>query len=331
MECQCDQNTGDAAAGWMSGSNVQMGAFAVVGYLLYRFSQTLPALIRWPIRLFCSITGLSALWGWVSHLVGTLHVIRRLFKCLSWIWRFMVGSSGEESQSVTGDLNLIDLRLVLLGPSGGGRTSLADIFLEKSETRDCKDPLNRSIKRSRVLDGRVLTVVNTPDVLGSLLGNRIRVQEALRSLQFTSPGPHAFLLVVRVTGSSSEDKQEICQAIRATLELFGDEVKDHILPVLTHTDHLAGGQTIKQLLEEDTGTLRRLLSLCGQRPELVDIRPDLPQEAKRELRRRCVERVLEMRELRGPFIHELQRREDSLREKLLSDMTSSLLQKLDHT
>lgn len=192
------------------------------------------------------------------------------------------------------------------------------------------DPLKQSIKRSRVLDGAVLTVVNTPDVLGSRLGNNIRVQEALRSLQFTSPGPHAFLLVIRVTGSSTEDKQEISQAIKATLELFGDEVKDYILPVLTHTDHLGGKQTIKQLLE-DTGTLRRVLALCGQRPELVDIRPDLPQEAKRELHQHLVARVMEIKELRGHFIHELQRREDSLREQLLADMTSSLLQKLDHT
>ncbi|TNN04137.1 hypothetical protein fugu_001166 [Takifugu bimaculatus] len=75
MECRCDQDgTEDAVPGWwLSSSNVQMGAFTLVGYLLYRFSQTLPALIRWPIRIFCSLTGLSALWGWVSRLMGTLR------------------------------------------------------------------------------------------------------------------------------------------------------------------------------------------------------------------------------------------------------------------
>ncbi|MEQ2300808.1 hypothetical protein AMECASPLE_029698 [Ameca splendens] len=92
MECQCENNAEAASAGWfLSGSNVQMGAFTVVGYLLYRFSQTLPALIRWPIRFFCYITGLSALWGWVSRLVGTLRGIKNLLKWLSRIWRFLVG------------------------------------------------------------------------------------------------------------------------------------------------------------------------------------------------------------------------------------------------
>ncbi|XP_017289116.1 GTPase IMAP family member 8 isoform X2 [Kryptolebias marmoratus] len=338
MECQCEKNTEDVAGWWMGGSNVQMGAFAVVGYLLYRFSQTLPALIRWPIHLFCSLTGLSALWGWVSHLVGTLRGIQSLFKCLSRIWRFMVGSSGEGSQSVTGILNLIDdtfkkpgLRLILLGPSGGGRTSLANTLLGNNETRASMEPLSQSIRRSKVLDGRELTIVDTPDILGSVLGNNSRAREALRSLQLTNPGPHAFLLVIRAPGSKIQFNQDITQAIRATLELFGEEVMGHIIPVLTYADHLGRKQTIDQLLEADTGTLRRALSLCGQRAELVDNRPNLPPEAKSELRRHLVEHVMEMKELRGHFIHELQRREDNLREKLLADMTSALAKKLGHT
>lgn len=191
------------------------------------------------------------------------------------------------------------------------------------------DPLNQSIRRSTVLDRGELTVIDTPDVLGLVLENNIRAREALKCLQFTSPGPHAFLLVIRAPGSSIGANQEITQAIQATLELFGEEVRGHIIPVLTHADRLGGKQTVDQML--DTGSLRRVLSLCGQRAQLVDNRPDLPQKAKGELRRHLVERVSEMKELRGHFIHELQRREDKLREKLLTDMTSALAEKLDHT
>lgn len=152
----------------------------------------------------------------------------------------------------------------------------------------------------------------------------------MRCLQFTSPGPHAFLLVIRAPGSSRGANQDITQAIQATLDLFGEEVTGHIIPVLTHADGLGRKPTVDQMLEADTGTLRRALSLCGQRAELVDNRPDLPQNAKSELRRHLVERVMELKELRGHFIHELQRREDNVREQLLADMTSALAQKLDH-
>ncbi|KAF7204820.1 transcript variant X4 [Nothobranchius furzeri] len=336
MECQCDKNTEDAVASWwMSGSNAQMGAFAVVGYLLYRFSQTLPALIRWPIRLFCSITG-----------------IRSVFRCLSRMWRFMVasssyfkwvvpiiriitGSSGEGSQSdsrlnnildlISGTSKKSDLRLVLLGPRGGGRTSLANTLIGTSETNTSMEALNQSISRCTTMNGRELTVIDTPDILGSSLGSYIRAREALRSLQLTSPGPHAFLLVIQAPGSSMGVNQDPIQAIQSTLELFGEGVTGYIIPVITHADHL---KTLDQLLEADPRNLKRALSLCEQRAELVDNRPGLPPEERSSLYSCLVERVIELKEVRGHFIHELQRREDDLREKLLTDMSSALATKL---
>ncbi|XP_018540949.1 uncharacterized protein LOC108889105 [Lates calcarifer] len=188
MECQCEKNNSDDAVSgwWLNGNSVQMGAFTVVGYLLYRFSQTLPALIRWPIRLFCSLTGLSALWSWVSRLVGTLRGIQSLFKWLSRVWKFVVafsskfkwlvavvkaitGSSGDGAESGTTPANILNLltdlsggscptkpglRLILLGPTGGGRTSLADTVLGSSETKSPTGPLMESTKRRSVVDGR---------------------------------------------------------------------------------------------------------------------------------------------------------------------------------
>ncbi|KAM4524069.1 uncharacterized protein PAE49_000533 [Odontesthes bonariensis] len=363
MECRCDQdNTDDAVAGWwLGGNNAQMGAFAIVGYLLYRFSQTLPALIRWPIRLFCSLTGLSALWGWVSHLVRTLRGIKSLFKWLSRIWQFIVGissrfmwfkattgSPGEgssESQTdstIASIQNLIrdlsscsapkkqGLRLILLGPSGGGRTSLADTLLGDSGTKVLKDPLMQSTKQRTLVDDRELTVIDTPDVLGASMGNNQRAREALRSLQLTSPGPHVFLLVIRAPGSSMGIDQDAFQAIQATLELFGEGVLGHIIPVLTHADRLGRQHTVDELLEKDVGNLKRVTSLCGQRPELVDSRSDLPPKEQGVLRSQLLGRVTQMKEVRGHFVHELQKREDHLREELLTDMSAALAGKLGH-
>ncbi|XP_049419019.1 GTPase IMAP family member 1-like isoform X1 [Epinephelus fuscoguttatus] len=342
MECQCDKDTPEDAGWWMNANSVQMGAFTVVGYLLYRFSQTLPALIRWPIRLFCSVTGLSALWGWVSRLVGTLRVIKSLCKWLSRVWKFFAASSSKfkwlvaviTGSSTDGALesgtNKPGLRLILLGPTGGGRTSLADTLVGNSETRAPMGPLMESTKRRIVVDGREIVVIDTPDLLGLSLGNTKRAREALRSLQLSSPGPHAFLLVIRAPGSSMGMDQDAAQAVRATLELFGDGVVGHIIPVLTHADRLGRKCSVDQLLDADSGGLKRALSLCDQRPELVDNRPDCPPGARGVTRRQLVERVMEMKTLRGHFIHELQRSEDRMREELLADMGSALARKLGH-
>ncbi|XP_028332266.1 immune-associated nucleotide-binding protein 7-like [Gouania willdenowi] len=338
MECQCDREASqDAASGWWMGTNsVQMGAFTVVGYLLYRFSQTLPALIRWPIRIFCSLTGLTALWGWVSRLVGTLRGIQSLCKWLSRVWRFIVGfcskfkwlsaavraitgSSDDESSKLSTDPSS-SVRLILLGPSDGGRTSLAHALFGIHEIRPPKGGLVESTVRRAVVDGRDLTVVDTPDLLGPSMGNGKRAREALRSLQLTSPGPHAFMLVMPTSSTLT------AQLMQAIVELYGDGVLEYIIPVLTHAEPAEGGGP-----DVDAGPVKQGLSLCGQRPELVENQPDRSPETLRVLRQRLLGRVVELRETKDLFIHEIHREEERLREDLLNDMASSLTKKLKHT
>lgn len=220
--------------------------------------------------------------------------------------------------------------MILLGPAGGGRTSLAETLLGNSDTREHVGPLIESTKRKRVVDGTAVTVIDTPDLLGPSLGNSKRATEALRSLQLTSPGPHAFLLVIRAPASTGGINQDAAQEIRATLELFGEGAVEHIIPVLTHADRLGRRRTIDQLLDMDAGGMKTALSLCHQGPELVDNRPDCPPEVQSVMRRQLVERVMQMKTLRGHFVHELQRKEDRIREELLADMASALARKLGH-
>ncbi|XP_062416145.1 GTPase IMAP family member 4-like [Pungitius pungitius] len=340
MECQCENKSEDAVTGWMSSSTSHMGAFTVVGYLLYRFSQTLPALIRWPIRLFCSLTGLSSLWSWVSHLVGTLRGIQGLCKWLSRIWRFAGASSSKLKglvAAITGSsavdpemdrTNRPGLRLIVLGPRGGGRTSLADTLLGDSKKTAPTGPLMESTRRRSLMDGTEVTVIDTPDLLGPSLGVNERAREALRSLQLASPGPHAFLLATPAGGSSTGVDQETAEAMQSTLELFGDGVAGYVIPVLTHGARQGRRHTEGRGPDVDSEAVERARSLCHRRPELVDNGTDCPPEAKSRTRKQLVGRVREMNG--GHFVHELQRREDAMREELLADMASVLAGKLGH-
>lgn len=191
--------------------------------------------------------------------------------------------------------------------------------------------MKESTNRRAVVDGGEVTVVDTPDLLASSLGSNKKAREALRSLQLVSPGPHAVLMVIRAPGSNVGVDQDATQAVKAVVELFGDEVLGHIIPVFTHADGLGRKQTVDQLLDADTrGDLRKAVSLCGQRPELVDNRPDSSPQARSVVRRQLAGRVMELKELRGHLVHELQRREDRMREEVLTDMASALARKLGH-
>ncbi|XP_036390572.1 GTPase IMAP family member 4-like [Megalops cyprinoides] len=354
---------------WINFNSLLTGALTVLGYLLYKFSQALPAIIRWPIRIFCSLTGLSSLWSWVSRLLSTVRGIQTLLKWLSSLWKVIAALPSKLSwvpvviKAIAGSLtnvkkcleavtNLIQylrglskskslqtthspspstftsdpsnprLRLILVGPPGGGRSSLGDTLLS------CSGGLPRVLRQSAsqrtIVEGREVTVVDTPDLLGSSLGAAERAREALRSIQLASPGPHAFLLVMPAPGLSDECNISEIQALRALLALVGEGALNHVLPVLTHADSVGSPCTLAHLLQVAPEGLRATLSLCSQRAEIVDNSPACSPSKKRALARRVLERVLEMRELGGHYRHELQRREDRIREELLEDMVAVL-------
>ncbi|XP_057682645.1 GTPase IMAP family member 4-like [Corythoichthys intestinalis] len=348
MECKCETGNIQDGEGWLSGKNAQMGAFAIVGYLLYRFSQTLPAIIRWPIRLFCSITGLSALWGWVSRIVGTLRGIQSLCKWLSRVWKFIKATSSKyhwilalitgssevswDNEKMRLDLSSplnASLRLILLGPAGGGRTSVANILLGRSAEQS-EEPLLESVLKRAIVDGRELSIIDTPDLLSGSLGRTETAKEALRSIQLAAPGPHAILLVMRASRSSKETQEEATQVTQAVLELLGDDIRGHVIPVLTHADRLSRRRTFDRLLDTDVGGVKRLTAICGQRPELLEAGTDQSPEEQSVTRRLLVGRVLELKGLKGHFVHELYKRDELVRMELLYDMTSALSKKLKH-
>lgn len=339
MECKCESE--DAATGWLTTGNIQMGAFTVVGYLLYRFSQTLPALIRWPIRLFCSITGLSTLWSWVTRLVGTLRVIKNLYKYLSQFWHFLVRMSSKFNwltriiKAITGtsddDLSgLPGLRIVLLRPCDGQPSSLADFLLGTAPpTADSspEKPLLQSTKRTIVLNVGEITIVDTPALPGLSTDNSARAREGLRSLQLSTPGPHAFLVETSIL--NTELQHDLNRVTQAAVELFGEEVTDYTLPVVTHRHNLSR-RKIEHLLHLQPGSYKKVPLQCQLRPEVVNISTDRSGDDLNASRVRLLKRVAEMKKARGNYVHELQRREDCVREELLTDMANTLAIKLGH-
>ncbi|KAG5832502.1 hypothetical protein ANANG_G00291840 [Anguilla anguilla] len=353
--CLCETEDDITAALWMDYNSVWTGAIAVLGFLLYRFTQALPALIRWPIRLLCSFTGVTSMWRWVSRLVNTVLGLRTLFKWLCHLWKILVGSVGNMKKCMGAVAKLIQnlqelstdqstnrrhvgnaapmtlypsdpgLRLILVGPC------VADLGLLRDRLLGC--PASHGYQRQCVrwrafAEGQELIMVDTPDILGSSLELTEVAREALRSLQLASPGPHAFLLVLRGP-RPSDDGGDATKALRTLLDLVGEGALDHILLVLIHTDSPGGSGTPNPISEGTPGGLVALLSLCGQKLELLDIGPACPLARRRAQSQRLVERVVQMRALRGHYLHQLQRKENQMREELLLDAAAELRRRLE--
>ncbi|MBN3301694.1 GIMA7 GTPase, partial [Amia calva] len=119
-----------------------------------------------------------------------------------------------------------------------------------SVTKDCQ-------KKSKQINRRQVTVVDTPGLLDTkLLENTIK-REIIKCIALSAPGPHAFLLVIKVDRYTEEEKQ----AVREILQLFGEEALRHTMVLFTRGDQLEG-KPIEQFVQEN-GHLWELVQKCG--------------------------------------------------------------------
>ncbi|CAN9505463.1 unnamed protein product [Ophioblennius macclurei] len=161
-----------------------------------------------------------------------------------------------------------DIRLVLLGAKGSGKTSAMSTILG----RDGVGPLKRTARcqtgRGTVF-GRQLTVVDSPGWWMNYFCDESPVfdrREMVLSLSLCPPGPHVFLLVVRVDRAFTETYR---RAVQEHLELIGERIWSRVLLLFTFGDWL-GGTTTEQHIEGEGRPLRWLVEKCGNRYHILN-------------------------------------------------------------
>ncbi|XP_059211566.1 uncharacterized protein LOC131990185 [Centropristis striata] len=159
-------------------------------------------------------------------------------------------------------------RIVILGKPGIGKSSLANtIFGEKrfrtysaldSETNKCQ-------RETKSVNGRRITLIDTPGYFDTDRPEEELKAEIVRCITECSPGPHAFLIVLKVE-KFTEQEQDVITKIK---QLFSEEVYKYATVLFTHGDQLSDGQTIMEFVHQNQ-LLSDVVKKCGGRCHVVD-------------------------------------------------------------
>ncbi|XP_032364629.1 GTPase IMAP family member 7 isoform X1 [Etheostoma spectabile] len=150
--------------------------------------------------------------------------------------------------------------MVLLGLPGRGKSSSGNTILGSERFESVSGfeagTTETSSKSARV-EGRRVQVVDTPGFTGQVLSPRKLFEEIMKAVVEASPGPHAFIIVVRFDRISEAD----IKLFKILPKLFSRDASKHMMVLFTHGDALSG-RSMDGLIWSNQH-VSALVSMCG--------------------------------------------------------------------
>ncbi|XP_076738310.1 GTPase IMAP family member 7-like [Maylandia zebra] len=159
-------------------------------------------------------------------------------------------------------------RIVVLGKTGAGKSSIANTLCgepvfkvnhtPKSGTSECQSEYMN-------IGGRTILFIDTPGFFDTDRSEQDMKSEIVKCIKECAPGPHVFLIVLKVKKYTEQEKG----VIDKINQYFSDEAFRFTIIIFTHGDQLPEGMKIEEFVNESEG-LSDLIKKCGGRCHVID-------------------------------------------------------------
>lgn len=130
-----------------------------------------------------------------------------------------------------------EIRLILTGKTGSGKSSAGNTILNREAFVSAFSPSSVTSECEKArgsVNGCKIAVIDTPGICDT----RYTEEEVMRKLKMclclAAPGPHVFLIVLKLSKFTSEEQE----TVELLQQVFGEEAANYSLVLFTHGDQL---------------------------------------------------------------------------------------------